>query len=90
MIDVDWQNYITKDSSKHDADNNCGYSFKVNTSKCEKTINSIDRTSKLKIGTYNIRNLNEITKRQQLSKWAKDHKFDILLLQETNKKHLRR
>lgn len=45
----------------------------------------ITRNSNLKIGTYNIRNINEIGKRQELTKWAKDNNMDIILLQETKR-----
>ena len=42
---------------------------------------SINR--KLNIATWNIRGLNEITKRQQVDKWMETKGIDILLLQET-------
>ena len=41
----------------------------------------------LRIATFNIRGINEITKRQQLDRWVEQKHIDILLLQETKVNH---
>ena len=38
---------------------------------------------RLKVATFNIRGINEITKRQQLDDWMNSERIDIALLQET-------
>ena len=57
-------------------DNNSGTNKSVDPLK-------IPHSKQIKVATFNIRGINEITKRQQLDEWMDSGKIDIALLQET-------
>ena len=50
--------------------------------KMDQTIKSIRINYDFSVGSLNVRGLNSDVKRNAVFKWAKDHKFDLLFLQE--------
>lgn len=55
-------------------ENETNFKYTMGTSSLSKILNKVSRRTKLKTVALNIRNINEITKRQQLAKWLKDKK----------------
>ena len=78
-----WEGYEIKEKRSKIRNNIYGRTYKVNNRPTNK--DNIPRQTKLNIATYNITNMNEITKRQQLAAWLNRFKIDIMMVQETKR-----
>ena len=75
----------TRQTQKVQDEHRIKFNYQHNNNRYQKEHNKINRFTKMRIVSLNIRNINEITKRQQLARWLKNKQIDVAMLQETNK-----
>lgn len=86
MQNAKWEDLKQKCSKQGKSyyDHCLNFKYVLNNSRSNTNIR-MKRTTKLKTVSLNIKHTNEITKRQQVTKWLKDSQIDIGLFQETNR-----